>query len=382
MLMVVGRHGDFRLESTLIMTTIIRTDASIDIGNGHVMRCLTLANALRDKGEKCHFVCRLHDGNMVDFIRKKGFSVHVLPARSYADDSLGYSSWLGGHVSTDANDTLNAIKNTTTNIVDWVVVDHYAIDIDWERVIRPHCKLLLVIDDLADRAHDCNLLVDQTLGRLKSDYSSLVPMNCDCIIGPAFSILRPEFQKLRSYSLKRRQPPRLKTLLITLGGTDKYNVASDVLDVIQKSDLSKECRIVIVMGSSSPWLKDVMRFASNMEWEIDVQVDVDDMAQLMSDSDLCIGAAGGTAWERCCLGLPTLMLQLADNQKKIARELSSSGCAILLNNAKEIGFYFEKGRVERMLEDLSFNSSLICDGTGLNKTINSMSALKGIRCHI
>lgn len=320
------------------MQVVFRTDASLDIGTGHVMRCLTLAEALRETGAKCRFVCRDHPGSLFDLIRQRGFEVHPLPAPEVAcplssSEGGAYADWLGADWSADAVQTRGALGALA---VDWLVVDHYALDARWEKQLRQACQRMMVIDDLADRQHDCDLLLDQNLGRMAGDYADVVPEGCKILVGPKYALLRPEFASVRDESLARRARPQLRNLLIALGGVDKGNATGQVLDALKGCPLPAECSITVVMGPHAPWVEQVHDKAAQLPWGTTVLVNVQDMAKLMVSSDLAIGAAGISAWERCCLGLPTLIIVLADNQRKGAIALEENGAAILLDRPAQL----------------------------------------------
>ena len=312
------------------MKVAFRTDASLDIGSGHVMRCLTLANALREKGSSASFICRDHPGHLLDLIKSNGHEVMMLPSvqiQTSSKSGSDYERWLGTGWQTDAEQVLSVIGGTT---FDWMIVDHYAIDINWEQAMRPAYDRLMVIDDLANRHHDCAVLLDQTFGRNPSDYLGWVSGDCQLLCGSEYALLRPEFARLREYSLRRRAPPQLSQLLITMGGVDKDNVTGQILSALKTTALPGHCAIKVVLGSTSPWQLEIERLACEMPWKTDVLVGVSNMGQLMADRDLAIGAAGATSWERCCLGLPTIMLVLADNQSKVAEGLSRTGAVRII----------------------------------------------------
>ena len=326
--------------TSLSMKVMFRADASLQIGTGHVMRCLTLADALAAHGADCQFICRAHEGNLIEFIRGKGYLAHALPIVHEASvastapgpaastPDLAHAHWLG---ATQAQDAEACTAILAAERPDWLIVDHYALDARWERALAPHYRKLMVIDDLADRPHACDLLLDQTFGRDAADYRPLVPADCHLLCGSQYALLRPEFAALRPYSLQRRARSALRELLITMGGVDKDNATSQVLQALRTCPLPADCRITVVMGAAAPWLGEVRTQAQDMPWPTRVLVGVSDMAQLMADSDLAIGAAGATSWERCCLGVPTIMLVLADNQRKVAQGLEQWGAAKLIN---------------------------------------------------
>lgn len=325
--------ADGRAGKTMAQVITFRTDASLYIGTGHVMRCLTLADALAARGAECKFICRAHEGNLIDFIRGKGHATHALPigtAQLRTTSDSTHASWLGATQNEDAEACAPILA---AQCPDWLIVDHYALDARWERALAPHYRKLMVIDDLADRPHACDLLLDQTFGREAADYCPLVPADCHLLCGSQYALLRPEFAALRPYSLQRRDRPVLRELLITMGGVDNDNATGQVLQALRTCPLPVDCRITVVMGPTAPWLDDVKRLAQDMPWPTRVLVGVSDMAQLMADNDLAIGAAGATSWERCCLGLPTIMLVLAENQRKIAEGLCTAGAAHLVDMA-------------------------------------------------
>ncbi|WP_417787130.1 UDP-2,4-diacetamido-2,4,6-trideoxy-beta-L-altropyranose hydrolase [Stutzerimonas xanthomarina] len=322
------------------MKVAIRVDASLQMGTGHVMRCLTLADALVARGAACAFICRTHPGNLLDLIRSKGHVAHALPvtsasveASSPAIAAVGdeptpvHSHWLGATQAEDAEACEPILAEFQP---DWLIVDHYALDARWELLLRPHCRQLMVIDDLADRAHACDLLLDQTFGRDAKDYQAWGPNDCQVLCGSQYALLRPDFAALREYSLQRRARPQLHQLLITMGGVDKDNATGEVLMALRVCPLPADCQITVVMGTAAPWLSEVEQQTQDMPWPTRVLVGVNDMAQLMADSDLAIGAAGATSWERCCLGLPTAMLVLAENQRFAAWSLACAGAVRML----------------------------------------------------
>lgn len=363
-------------------TFVFRVDASIDIGTGHVMRCLTLAEALALRGADSHFICREHTGHLIDHIRAKGFVTHVLPKRDVRAcdapaDSFSMRSapvhfyWLGTTQEKDAEECASILSRIRP---DWLVVDHYALNERWETSIKDYCSRLLVIDDLADRSHQCDLLVDQTLGRRKSHYSGLVPIQCDLLCGPRYALLRPEFAKWRPYSLRRRASTDPRHILITMGGVDKHNMTGRVLEVLGENLPDKNYKATVVLGRSAPWLEQITAVSKNMSVPTEVRVGVNNMAQLMAESDLAIGAAGATAWERCCLGLPSFMFILARNQRLIARSLERAGAARVIDSmCLETKDWFSRmyGN-DGALSKMSLKSAIIVDGEGTNRVVERL----------
>jgi UDP-2,4-diacetamido-2,4,6-trideoxy-beta-L-altropyranose hydrolase len=356
------------------MKIAFRVDASLQIGSGHVMRCLTLADALKAQGADCYFISREHTGNLLEVIDQRDYKVHRLAApltHTQTAQEPAQAAWLGSTWQTDAADTAAILAELQP---DWLVVDHYALDQRWEEALAPHYRQLLVIDDLADRAHNCDLLLDQNLGHQPAHYAQRVPAHCRVLTGPHYALLRPEFAALRTYSLQRRQAqPALRQLLITMGGVDQPNATGQVLQALKTCALPADCHITVVMGLTAPWLQNVQELAAQMPWPTDVVVNVSDMAQRMADSDLAIGAAGSTSWERCCLGLPTLMVVLADNQRGIANALVHVGAAtgLELTNPKQFAAQLQRTILHLVgnpssLRSLDLAASGVTEGCGTN----------------
>jgi len=348
-----------------------RVDASIEIGTGHVMRCLTLAHALSALGARCQFMCRPHPGHLINLIRKSGFIVHrlALPEVSFepgrSSDSPHYVDWLGATPTQDATDCASILQLSQ---VDLLVVDHYALDATWESLLMPHVGKIMVIDDLAQRPHSCDILMDQNAGRHEIDYAGLVPTECALYIGPKFALLRPEFARYRPSSLQRRRYPALKNLLVSLGGVDKENHTSRVLEALNYCCLPPACHITVIMGARAPWIEEVKMTAVDCHRPTEVLVDVDCMASIMSASDLAIGAVGMTALERCSLGLPSLAVVTAANQVAGAKALEALGALVILDNRDN----FQAELVEKLslhstpsrLSEMQRSCAGIVDGTG------------------
>jgi UDP-2,4-diacetamido-2,4,6-trideoxy-beta-L-altropyranose hydrolase len=353
-----------------------RVDASLAIGAGHVMRCLTLADALRERGAYCLFICRPHVGNLLELIQQRQHHVFILPELNIgelhnADDST-YGAWLGADWTIDAQDTYQVLEK---DYFDWLVVDHYALDQRWEQFLRTKCGRIMVIDDLANRLHDCDLLLDQNLGRNADDYNSLLSSTSNLIIGPKYALLRPEFSQLRVSSLARRAVPKIQQLLISMGGVDKDNLTCQVLAALKISGMPSNIRVIVVMGSNAPWINKVREVSTSFDQPISVLMGVSEMAKIMAESDLAIGAAGTTSWERCCLGLPAIQMALAENQVQIAHALDNIGAALLVDMDSLFDTLHMIFSNQDAMEDLlakSLIASAIVDGLGVWRVVNLM----------
>jgi UDP-2,4-diacetamido-2,4,6-trideoxy-beta-L-altropyranose hydrolase len=321
------------------LQVIFRTDASLDIGTGHVMRCLTLARALRERGAICQFVCRDLPGNLIDFVESQGFRVCTLPfsvkfaTETGAGDEthpVPHAAWLGVNWYEDARETLGALSILVSpEVADWLVIDHYAIDVRWEVATSSACRRLLVIDDLADRAHQCDRLLDQNIGRHDGHYKALVNRECKLMAGTNYALLRPEFAQLREFSQLRRAGSPVRSLLVSLGGIDGNNATGIILDGLAHCDLPPDLEISVVMGAQAPWLDAVLDQAARLRWQTTVATNVAEMALLMADADIAIGAAGTTTWERCCVGLPSLVVGTAANQRYVLSQLATQDIVVI-----------------------------------------------------
>ena len=353
---------------------VIRADASLQMGTGHIMRCLTLAKELEKQGAEIEFICRAHVGNLIENIEQQGFKAHVLPLSQNVaiDGGLYGSEWLGCTQQEDAVLCLPILEKIKP---DWLIVDHYSLDLTWQSLLSEYFVKLMVIDDLANRKHQCDVLLDQTYGRKECDYAGLVPKHSQLLLGSEYALLRAEFSEYLEYSLQRRIKPSFKKLLITMGGVDPDNVTGELLDALKGCFLPKELEIDVVMGATAPHLKKIQQQAELLPYKTSVMVNVSNMAEIMANADLAIGAAGATTWERCCLGLPSILVVLADNQKDIADFLTQKQAAIVISkNEMSNELKLLKGMSATSLLNLSKNTRQITDGKGILRVSKVMLA--------
>ena len=354
-------------------SVVFRVDASLEIGTGHSMRCLTLAEALRKEGADVSFISRELPGNMIDSIESKGFSVTRLPAPDgpIPEGPPMHAPWAGVEWQRDAEETEDALEARTP---DWLVVDHYAFDERWEKAVRREGVKIIVIDDLADRPHGCDLLLDQNLGREATDYQSLVPEECKLLIGPRYALLRVEFAGKRSESLIRRMNGELRHVLVSMGGIDKDNITVRVLKAVQQLEIHTDVRMTVVLGENTPWFEGVNEHAARLRVATTVRRGVDDMAALMSEADLAIGGVGVSTWERCSVGLPTMLFSMATNQASNAHAMTSAGAALHINACDDdlresLQKNFAHVFKPENLRKLSERSAQLCDGDGTARAL-------------
>ncbi|MEW5919764.1 MAG: UDP-2,4-diacetamido-2,4,6-trideoxy-beta-L-altropyranose hydrolase [Bacillota bacterium] len=298
------------------------------------MRCLTLAEELRQNGAVVFFICRELPGHLCSHLEDKHFS--VLRLYTY-DVRESHASWLGVSWQQDAEEVSQILRQEflkKKRRIDWLVVDHYALDRRWEEKMRPFVDKIMVIDDLADRSHDCDLLLDQNLyENMESRYDGLVPENCRKLLGPQYALLRPEFIKARA-NLRKRDGT-VKCILVFLGGADPTNETAKALEAIQLLE-RPDIAVDVVVGLSNPHREQIKEICSTMP-NTSYHCQVDNVAELMAQADLAIGAGGIATWERCCLGLPSITMITAENQERITSAVALHQAILNLGNNKNVG---------------------------------------------
>lgn len=298
----------------------IRVDASNRIGIGHFMRCLTLADGLRRGGAKVCFVSRYLPGHLVEALEKNGHRlIQLAGGRGEGLGSdLAHAHWLGMSQERDAEECIRLLGDQSW---DWLVVDHYALDARWESALRCVAKKILVIDDLADRRHECDVLLDQNFYRDQDvRYGSRVPAGCRLLLGPRYALLRNEFGERHDHA-----PPRegvVKRILVFFGGVDADNHTGRALRVLIALDL-KNIGIDVVIGALHPERSRIAAMCKEHGFSLHVQTAR--MAELMVAADVSIGAGGSATWERCCLGLATLAICTAKNQSRQLADAAAEG---------------------------------------------------------
>ena len=355
------------------MNIVFRVDASVEMGSGHVMRCLTLADELKARGHECRFISRQQLGDLIELIGEKGYRVCALQECDDTDhDDLPHSHWLKGGQQRDFSDSEALLKSL---LPDWLIVDHYGIDANWEQQARAYAKHILVIDDLADRQHDCDVLLDQNLGQTDEQYRRLTPVGTTLLTGTQYAMLRPEFARYRAQSLSaRHNNTQIDHILVAMGGVDKDNVTAKVLSALEKTALRDEARITVVLGKQAPWLSHVKRQVAQSRMKTEVLTGVNNMAELMSQADLAIGAAGSTSWERCCLGLPSILCVTAQNQRVVSEALHEADAAIIIDDKdveKAVMHHINRmSDDEELLRKLSIQCSRLVDGRGASRVMD------------
>ncbi|MCR5176762.1 MAG: UDP-2,4-diacetamido-2,4,6-trideoxy-beta-L-altropyranose hydrolase [Anaerovibrio sp.] len=291
------------------MNILIRVDSSKLIGSGHLMRCLTLAEKCRQDGDRVTFVCRDLENNLSRLVQEKDFELVLLPRAEARDNLTGYAKWLEVSQEQDAADTIAAMGKTGRP--DRVVVDSYAIDVVWEQLIRPYTDEIFVIDDLANRRHDCDYLLEQGFHHEQEQrYTDLVPAGCKMLLGPKHALLREEFYRAG----KRARTGSLKNILVFYGGIDMTGETLKALRAIVRAKLP-DINVMVVVGRTNPRKQEIYEFCQLYDF-MEYFEQVSNMAELMQEADVMLGAGGGVALERCFMRLPALVTAVAENQRE------------------------------------------------------------------
>lgn len=344
------------LNSTNSPLAVFRFDASPLTGAGHAVRCLALADALAASGWRCALASGAAASAVVPALEGCGHERLELDCAADAEASTLAGRWPEG--------------------CDLLVVDHYGRDAAFEGACRPWARRVMVIDDLADRAHDCDALLDQAPGRRAEDYGALVPGGCRLLLGPRYALLRPQFAAARGAALKRRRAGGpVRRILVSLGATDPDNVTATVLEGLARAGVAAE--VEVVMGAGAPHLAAVRAQAGALSGKIPVTVTVGagNMAALMAAADIAVGAAGTASWERCCLGLPAVVLVVAENQRAGAKALAGAGAARILEAPAGITATHVAAAVDDLCRSaderrrMALAAADLCDGRGVARVV-------------
>jgi len=353
------------------MKVFFRVDASVHIGSGHVMRCLSLAESLKKEGHEVVFVMRLQLGDLCDYTESRGFKVARLPMSRKSrlpDNSADYQAWLQVPLMDDAEDFLSVASDA-----ELIVIDHYGISAQWEKYIKLSigCKQI-AIDDLV-REHYTDLILDQTAGRKVEEYNIILP-GSEALVGSKYALLRHRFSELHPFAIKQDLNFENHKLLLTMGGVDKLNVTQRVL--VALSHRTPLIQTTVLLNEKAPHFSSVASFCEqHNEWITHLPFS-EDMAGLMMEHTISIGAPGSTSWERACMGLPCVIIPLAKNQLEICQNLVKERAAMSLeiNEIPEL----LNNKLDELLKRYSIFRRCalnLCDGGGVNRLIKKMGSL-------
>ncbi len=337
---------------------VFRADGGAQLGGGHIARCRTLADELARRGWRCAFAVSAETASSMHALAASGVEILAFDTGATAELEAAalQAHWPGG--------------------VALLVADHYQRDAGFERSCRPWARHILAIDDLADRTHDCDVLLDATPGRTPQYYAPAVPAGCRLLLGAAYALVKPEFTAARPAALERRRFPALRRLLISFGSTDPVDATGMCLEALAISGLDIDADVVL--GTAAPRLERVRQIVATMK-RTRLHVETDSMAALMAAADCALGGAGGTSWERCCLGLPAFVAIIADNQIANAAALAAVGAARVAGR-----WHPALGKVmvqelwnltPERLGRMSAAAAALCDGSGIFRVADIVEQL-------
>ena len=334
---------------------VFRADSSREIGSGHVMRCLTLADLLAASGHHCAFLCRPAPGDLIDEIGTRGHTAMQM-------------SPIAAQSTTSESEDACASKEAISDLaIDWLVVDHYGLGIEWEHALRSHARNLLVIDDVG-RDHECSLLLDQNFPNPVHDRYRRTLTDAKLLMGPQYALLRPDFSKCRPAALRRRTGACAR-FLVSMGGSDPSNATTKALAGLE-SVWQEGWHADVIVGAGNPHRKSIESICSRRS-TMTLHVQTADMARLMTAADFAIGAGGSTTWERCCLGLPSLISILSIDQFSIATAVAHAGAQSLLGWDQEVTVADYTREISALtparLSAMSVSAAKICDGLGASR---------------
>jgi len=342
------------------MKVVFRVDAGTEMGYGHVMRCLTLAETIRQRGHFVYFICAEIKGHLAQRIKQKGLKYSLIEKSDWHSDAE------------QTNEIISLLHP------DWLIVDHYALDYQWHEAVREIADKIMVIDDLANRRLDGDLLLDTGLGKHPEDYKGLLPANCHVLTGADYALIRGEFcEKIKAAKIKRSNLKKPEKLLINFGGMDSRNLIPDILDNLDSR--FNELEFTVIVSSATQNLEKIRRSIKGCR-SCRLLLDVDNMAEEIFNADMALGAGGITAYERCVLGLPSIVIPVADNQLHFAAELKKQAVAVMIMPAasllKDIINEIEKYMADgELLKKLTSRSFALVDGKGAVRVVKTLESL-------
>lgn len=303
------------------MRVAFRVDSGTAIGAGHLVRCLTLADELRDRGADVHFVTRKHPGHFAELARERQFRVSELPGA--VGPTPDPATWIGTSQEADAADTLHATDGA--HPLDWTIVDHYALDATWHRAIRPATRRILAVDDLADRTLAVDAVLDHNYDATHRDYRAVAPA-ARLLLGSRYCLLPRAIRTMRSTVQGPTRPRSEATIVVSLGGSDPSNATTDVLTMLHDV-LASVHHVDVVIGRAHPAIAAAAEGCQLLA-NATLHIQTDLMGSLLARADVAIGAGGTSTWERLHLGVPSIVLPLAANQVATIQALAEAGLVL------------------------------------------------------
>ncbi len=334
------------------MLVVLRCVASPEIGGGHVSRCIGLATAFAADGHEILFAVSSKTLGSAPALGASPYTWRVV------DDAIPLGDWL---------------KLSFVRKADVIVFDHPHESHKEQEAVRSCASRIVVIDDLASRRHACDILVNSSGSATAQDYESLVPSACQLLLGPAFAPVGSAFSALRPATLARRAGSKdASAVLVSFGLTDPVDATCRTLEALRPLAVHS---VVVAIGASAPHLNSVREACAG--WA-ELHIDTPRMAELMASADLAIGAAGSSSWERCCLGLPSIAIEIADNQRGIADKLARVGAAETLRLADASIEAIRQSAASLLANfnrrrEMSLAAVSLCDGEGARRIVEALT---------
>jgi UDP-2,4-diacetamido-2,4,6-trideoxy-beta-L-altropyranose hydrolase len=343
------------------MNIVIRADASAQIGTGHIMRCLSLAQEWQDRGGKAIFVLANKSPALEARLLSEKMIVLYLSFEAGSDE--------------DAHQTVDFIRQFAAQ---WVVVDGYHFGAAYQTVIKDFGTRLLFIDDYGHTDHYfADLVLNQNISANQDLYINREPYT-KLLLGTEYALLRREFWQWRDW--QREVNPIASKILITLGGSDPDNVTLKVIQALDRLNRNN-LEVIVVIGGSNPHYQVLQKEIADSSLAISLQRNVSNMPELMAWADLAIAAGGSTNWELAFMGLPSIVIAIADNQIAIAAELARQGVIINLGWHQDVTIGQISFAVKELIGDrckretMSKKGQELVDGNGSRRVVSEMSSM-------
>ena len=346
------------------LRVIIRIDAFSEVGSGHFYRCFEIAKKLAKKNFLVEFVGEIQSLKLRQKLKKRNFLHHKLKLSAEVkllnnNEYLPYSNKLQIE---DVNNTLSFMNQK----YDLVIVDNYKLDHIWEKRILKKTKKIMVIDDLSNRKHCCDLLLDQTIEKTDDNYKKYVNSNCKLLVGQEFFLLREEFLEMRNNSQSITEKNSSFNALVSFGG-DNHELTIQVCKQLMK--IKEITNFDVVLGPLTSSDKELHLFKSDNRFN--VIYNTDKMAELLVQCDFAVGASGGSTWERLYLQVPSFQFIVSENQKEISEKLEKSNYVKVIGNLSNLVPEVEKW-IDR---ELIFRKFDHIDGFGTNRVIKELEKI-------
>ena len=353
-----------------IKNVCFRVDSSNLIGGGHILRCLAFANYLKKKKINSYFLIRKFDGNFSSEIKKNNHKVYFLKKLNEKKIFLNtkkftYKYSLQTKEKNDAKETLNILNKILPDIV---IVDHYGISKIWHNEIKKKYKLM-VIDDLADRKYNCDILVDPTYGRKKIEYRKLVNKNCKLLLGSNKALINENFTKIKIKTIKKNlNCSEVKKIIITMGNSDLLNTSYFAVRCLLNSSF-KRLTYLLILGKNYNF-KNKINSLLNKSENLKIINFTNNFAKYAANSDFAITTPSVTLSEFATIGLPSAVIINSKNQKDVAKNLETKRAIINLGQRKKLNKSRFLKKIGNIINNFEKRKKMIktfhkiCDGNG------------------